>query len=150
VVAVDSPASPACSDERSRADEREFTEAKICGIRYTPNADAMAANRSYFGWILNGFRLWAALSELEPQGMEAIECFPTATWTRFAGPRGSATRAQWSRKALGDWGLAGVPARTNQDARDAIGAALTALAYDRGETECFGRIVVPVKRTVAD
>jgi predicted nuclease with RNAse H fold len=143
VVAVDSPASPAPAGERSRPDERKFKEAKISGIRYTPDEKGMAVNPGYYGWIFNGFRLYEALGDLEPRGVQAIECFPTATWTRLAGPRGSVSRARWSRKALEGRTLAGVPARTNQDARDAIGAALTARAYDLGETENFGRIVVP-------
>ncbi len=34
----------------------------------------------------------------------------------------------------------------NQDARDAIGAALTARLHDVQETEAFGELVVPVSR----
>jgi hypothetical protein len=40
-----------------------------------------------------------------------------------------------------------VPARNNQDMRDAIGSAVTARAYGCGEIKCFGRIVVPVAMT---
>jgi predicted nuclease with RNAse H fold len=41
-------------------------------------------------------------------------------------------------------GLEGVPARTNQDQRDAIAAAMTARQYTQGMTEAMGEIVVPV------
>jgi hypothetical protein len=40
--------------------------------------------------------------------------------------------------------LGRAPARLNQDERDAIAAALTARAHERGETERFGDIVVPL------
>ena len=41
-------------------------------------------------------------------------------------------------------GLAGTPARTNQDVRDAIAAAVTAREHGRGRSEAFGKIVVPL------
>jgi hypothetical protein len=41
-------------------------------------------------------------------------------------------------------GLEDVPARTNQDQRDAIAAAVTARQYAHGMTEAMGEIVVPV------
>jgi hypothetical protein len=37
----------------------------------------------------------------------------------------------------------GTPARLGQDARDAIGAALTARLHSLGRTRTFGEIVVP-------
>jgi hypothetical protein len=36
----------------------------------------------------------------------------------------------------------------NQDARDAIGAAITAKLYSAGRTESFGEIVVPLPATL--
>ena len=139
LVAVDSPRRAAPDGARSRRDERELARA-VCGIRYTPDAAALDSNRGYYAWIRHGFALYAAL---ERAGVPTIECFPTATWTRLGGPRGMRSRAAWSRRVLSRQGLAGVPARTNQDARDAIGAALTARLHDAGATERFGEIVVP-------
>jgi hypothetical protein len=73
-----------------------------------------------------------------------IECFPTASWTRWTGKRTSLlTRSAWSRAALAELGIDGVPARTNQDHRDAIAAAVTARTHAKGRTEQFGEIVVP-------
>jgi len=69
--------------------------------------------------------------------------FPTASWTRWHGPRGARPRGVWSREALAALGLAGVPARTNQDQRDAIAAALTAREHSAARTEAIGDIVVP-------
>jgi hypothetical protein len=40
-------------------------------------------------------------------------------------------------------GLDGMPARTNQDQRDAIAAAVTARQHTLGMTETMGEIVVP-------
>lgn len=139
LVSVDSPRRAAPDGARSRRDERALARA-VCGIRYTPDAEALDANRGYYAWIRHGFALYAAL---ERARVPAIECFPTASWTRLGGPRGRRPRAAWSRGVLARQGLAGVPARTNQDARDAIGAALTARLHDAGATECFGEIVVP-------
>jgi len=80
---------------------------------------------------------------LEEAGLEAVECFPTAAWTRWVGPRRGRSRAAWTREALPALGLEGIPTRTNQDERDAVAAAVTARAHSRGLTESFGEIVVP-------
>src|SRR5207244_8879341 len=78
-------------------------------------------------------------------GLETVECFPTATWTRLAGPRGRRTRAAWSSHALAELGLAGVPAGLGQDGRDAIAAAVTARLLHDGRCERLGgEIAVPV------
>jgi predicted nuclease with RNAse H fold len=141
LVGIDSPRHPAPPGERSRPDERELAAA-VCGIRFTPDeASLRAPHRSgYYDWILNGLALYAALEEA---GLHAIECFPTATWTRLHRPRGAQSRAAWSREALEGAGLRGVPPRLSQDARDAIGAALTARLHAEGRTELCGEIVVP-------
>jgi hypothetical protein len=39
-----------------------------------------------------------------------------------------------------------MPARTNQDLRDAIAAAMTARAFDWGACEAFSELVVPSAR----
>ncbi|MBO0689105.1 MAG: DUF429 domain-containing protein [Candidatus Dormibacteraeota bacterium] len=139
LVAVDSPRRPAPEGERSRADERALARA-VCGIRYTPDRRALHANSAYYAWIRHGLELYEVLAAA---GWEALECFPTATWTRLGGPRGGHSRAGWSRAVLESTDLAGVPTTMNQDGRDAIGAALTARLHARGRTERFGDIVVP-------
>jgi len=138
LVAVDSPCAPAPDGSSSRPEERALAAA-VCGIRYTPPASALLAS-AYYEWIEHGFELYATL---DAAGLAAIECFPTASWTRWAGSRGTTTRARWSAAALAALGLAGVPGRLGQDDRDAIGAALTARCRDRGRWEAFGPIVVP-------
>ena len=146
VVAVDSPRRPAPRDELSRRDERDLARAGVCGIRYTPNQAALARNEPYYAWIVHGFELYAALAaEQRSAGWEVIECFPTATWSRLGGPRGSRSRARWSREVLEGLQLDPLPSR-NQDARDAIAAALTARLYCDGDTEAFGEIVVPYRQ----
>jgi predicted nuclease with RNAse H fold len=138
VVAVDSPRSTAPPGATRRDGEKLLREA-VCGIRWTPPRDKLDGNQ-YYEWIVEGLRLYEALADVR---VEVIECFPTASWTRWQGPRGSMRRAVWTRQALGALSLDGVPARTNQDQRDAIAAALTARAYAHGECDCYGDIVVP-------
>lgn len=131
VVAIDSPRELAAPGESARPCERELTRA-VCGIRWTP--DRIAGNR-YYEWVAHGLQLYAMLPD-------AVECFPTASWTRWAGPR-RASRAMWTTAALSLLGLSGLPPRIGQDFRDAIAAAVTARLYDEGRTEPFGPIAVP-------
>ena len=138
LVAVDSPRTAAPDGLRSRPEERALVRT-VCGLRYTPDAARLAGN-PYYEWIRHGFELYSAL---EAWGLDAIECFPTASWTRWAGPRGSRPRGSWSALALAGTGLRAVPRRLDQDGRDAIGAALTARCRGRGRWESFGPIVVP-------
>jgi predicted nuclease with RNAse H fold len=97
----------------------------------------------YYAWIIEGLDLFDALS---CHSAEVIEVFPTASWTRWHGRRGSQTRAAWTRQGLGALGLEGVPARTSQDQRDAIAAAVTARQHTLAMTETIGDIVVPAGR----
>jgi predicted nuclease with RNAse H fold len=85
----------------------------------------------------------ALFDALRGRGQSVIEVFPTASWTRWIGARGTRSRAGWTRSGLGALGLAGLPARTNQDERDAIAAAITARQHTHGLTESIGEIVVP-------
>jgi predicted nuclease with RNAse H fold len=145
VVAVDSPRTAAPATALSREGERDLVRAGVCGIRFTPNERALQASPAYYEWIQNGFELYRALERAARRaGWEVIECFPTASWSRWAGPRGQRRRAAWTRNALATLNLNGLPARTNQDARDAIAAARTAQAYSERGVEMFGDIVVPV------
>lgn len=145
VVAVDSPIRPAPPGRLSRDGERELVKAGVCGIRYTPNEEALFGNEMYYGWILNGLRLYEALGRSPALSTATvIECFPTASWSRLGGPRGKRTRARWSRAILQTQRVAGLPARMSQDARDAIGAAITARLHAGRQTESFGEIVVPL------
>lgn len=144
VVAVDSPRACAPVGERSRPGEREFARAKICGIRWTPE-EARVRGNPYYEWVENGLELYELLrADAAAEGWEAVECFPTASWTVWAGRRRKRSRAAWTNAALNDLDLTGLPPRRlNQDDRDAIAAALTARAYDRGDTREFDEIVVP-------
>jgi hypothetical protein len=49
----------------------------------------------------------------------------------------------WIREGLAKLGLDNLPARTNQDQRDAIAAALTAREHTFGQTQAIGAIIVP-------
>jgi predicted nuclease with RNAse H fold len=140
VVAVDGPRTAAADGAASRGCERSLARS-VCGIRYTPSHAVLDRGDPYHEWIRNGLELYAAL---EGGPWRVIECFPTASWTRLAGGRNGRSRARWTREALLGLRVAGVPARTSQDARDAIAAAVTARRFDQGSTESFGEIVVPI------
>lgn len=138
VVAVDSPRSCAPPGCTHRREEKHLRDA-VCGIRWTP-PNAQLDGNPYYEWIVEGLRLYKALARLP---VDVIECFPTASWTRWHGARGDRRRAAWTRRALAAHQLGGVPSRTNQDMRDAIAAALTARDYEEGRFERFGDIIVP-------
>ena len=140
LVAVDSPIASAPEGRAHRDCELRLAR-ELCRIRWTPDARSLRANPGYYGWILNGLELYDAL---RAAGVDAVECFPTASWTRLAGPRAGRTRARWTAAALPMLRLTGLPARTNQDERDALAAAVTARAHGRRQTECYGDIVLPV------
>ena len=137
-VAIDSPRS--CAPDGQTARECELRLARsICGIRWTPDSGRVHAS-AYYAWILEGLSLYRALAA---QGAGAIEVFPTASWTRWFGKRSPRTRAAWTRQGLTALGLPGVPARTSQDQRDAIAAAMTACQHSLSRTETIGEIIVP-------
>jgi predicted nuclease with RNAse H fold len=138
VVAIDSPRSCAPPGSTHRPEEKELRDA-VCGIRWTPPEADLQGN-PYYEWIVQGFRLYDALGH---RPARVIECFPTASWTRWHGARGARRRSVWTREALAALELRDVPPRTNQDVRDAIAAALTARDYERGRCQLFGEIVVP-------
>jgi predicted nuclease with RNAse H fold len=141
VVAIDSPR--ACAPEGKTAREGELQLARlICGIRWTPDTRGVHTS-AYYAWILEGLALFGALTA---RGADVIEVFPTASWTRWHGKRSPRTRAAWSRQGLTALGLDGIPARTNQDQRDAIAAAMTARQHTLALTETIGDIVVPAGR----
>ncbi len=142
LVAIDSPRCCAPDGERARDGERNLVRARVCGIRWTPHEAEVRAN-PYYAWIVEGLALYEALAA---RHVEAIEVFPTASWTRWHGAREGRRRSAWSREALAALDLVGVPSRTNQDQRDAIAAAVTAREHSAGRTEAFGEIVVPVVR----
>jgi predicted nuclease with RNAse H fold len=141
VVAIDSPRSCASDGQTARDGERQLARS-ICGIRWTPDKRSVHAS-AYYAWIVEGLTLFGALAA---GAAEVIEVFPTASWTRWHGARGRQTRAAWSREGLAALGLAGVPARTNQDQRDALAAAVTARQHSLALTETMGDIVVPAAR----
>lgn len=145
VVAIDSPDGWADPGERSRRCERDFASQRICGIRYTPSEEiAEPLRQTYYGWIDNGLTLWDALRQ---RHIATIECFPTASWTRWFRPRERQSRAAWSREAMHIVTNGCVqferPPR-NQDQRDAIAAALTAYQSQRGDQMIrFKSLTVP-------
>jgi predicted nuclease with RNAse H fold len=138
VVAIDSPGHCAPAGQTARDDERRLART-VCGIRWTPDEQHVRAS-PYYAWIVEGLALFGALAG---GGAEVIEVFPTASWTRWLGRRAGRSRADWTRDGLAALGLAGVPARTSQDQRDAIAAAVTARQHTWGQTEAIGAIVVP-------
>jgi predicted nuclease with RNAse H fold len=141
LTAVDSPISCAQRGASSRVEERRVPLEVGCNIRFTPDlATILARTDGYYDWMTHGLALYETL---RAAGLEIIECFPTASWTRWAGRRGTQSRAAWTRHALVASRLERLPERTNQDQRDAVAAALTARAHDSGWTEAHGEIVVP-------
>jgi predicted nuclease with RNAse H fold len=138
VIAIDSPCEPAPPGDHLRECELQLNSA-VCGIRWTPDITAIEAS-NYYAWIRSGFRLYEALGPMP--GIETIEVFPTASWTRWAGKR-VARRARWTREALTQLPVTGLPPRSNQDFRDSVAAAVTAWQYSRDQSELFGPIVVP-------
>jgi predicted nuclease with RNAse H fold len=138
VVGIDSPRACAPAGQNARASELQLARS-VCGIRWTPDAPRIHAS-AYYEWIVEGLALFGALAGHDG---EVIEVFPTASWTRWHGKRGSRTRTAWTRQGLAALGLAGVPARTSQDQRDAIAAAVTARQHSLALTETIGEIVVP-------
>lgn len=141
MVAIDSPRCWAPDGQTTRDGELQLAKS-ICRIRWTPD-EKHGRMSPYYAWILEGRTLFDALSEC---GAEVIEVFPTASWTRWFGKRGPRTRSAWSRQGLTALGLEGTPARSNQDQRDAIAAAMTARQHTQALTEAMGDIVVPVGR----
>jgi predicted nuclease with RNAse H fold len=140
LVAIDGPRTLAPHGHRSRACERALVASGICSIRYTPDRSGLDSNPAYYEWIEHGLELYRACGAA---GLHVVECFPTASWSRWRGPRSGAARSRWTQRALEARALQGLPSRLNQDQRDAIGAALTACAHTQGLTETFGEIVVP-------
>lgn len=138
VTGIDSPCRWAPDGQTAR-DSELLLARSICGIRWTPDFSHGCAS-AYYAWILEGLALFDALAA---RGVVAIEVFPTASWTRWQGRRAPRTRAAWTREGLAALGLGNVPARTNQDQRDAIAAAVTARQHSLGLTEAIGDIVVP-------
>lgn len=138
LAAIDSPRCCAPVGATTRDGERSLAR-NVCGIRWTPDETKVKAS-GYYGWIVEGLKLYAALAAV---AVETIEVFPTASWTRWHGPRGGRSRSAWSTAALAGLGLDNVPERTNQDQRDAIAAAATARAQTHRMTEAFGEIIVP-------
>lgn len=154
-VAIDAPADWAADSELSyRACEKCFRSKGICNIFYTPT-QAVGERRArrnggdgHYEWIECGIELRRRL--VARYGNEMIvECFPTASLTRW-GTRREGSRARWSRNVLTNrWGgRFEVSKARNQDQRDALAAALTALQFDTApeSMEAFGPLQVPRER----
>jgi GNAT superfamily N-acetyltransferase/predicted nuclease with RNAse H fold len=144
-VALDSPKTCAPAGESSRADERALARA-VCGIRWTPERSLLAGN-PYYEWVEHGLELYEALAAAGVPDDRLIECFPTAAWTIWAGPREGRPRGEWSAEALAGLGLEGLPSRRlSQDDRDAVAAALVARLHAEDRARAFGEIIVPAGR----
>lgn len=139
VVAVDSPIDAARNGERSRECEREFGKKGICGIRYTPEKTEIKPG-GYYEWIYEGMELYKRLSKCKAK---VVECFPTASWTIWNGPKKDRTRAQWTTKGLRKFRLNidNGGRRLNQDFRDAIAAAKTAECCAKGKGRYYSDIL---------
>jgi predicted nuclease with RNAse H fold len=149
LVGVDAPR--VLGDDAVRFESERRLAREVCHLRYTPTRAALEYQRTtrapkYYEWIEHGLELYAALAAA---GLDAVECFPTAAWTRWLGPRNGVPRALWSARALRGLRLTGVPDGLGQDGRDAIGAAMAAWALHAGCAERFGDIVVPISGTRA-
>lgn len=138
LIAIDSPRCCAPVGTTARGCELQLARA-VCGIRWTPDEIKIMGN-PYYAWIAEGLALYEALATRDA---EVIEAFPTASWTRWFGPRGKRSRADWTRAGLARLGVKRLPPRTNQDQRDAIAAAVTARQHQLGATETMGEIVIP-------
>jgi predicted nuclease with RNAse H fold len=141
IVAVDSPRRCALEGHTVREEERSLAKL-ICGIRWTPD-ERRVRSSDYYAWIVEGLELFEALTA---RRFQAIEVFPTASFTRWHGARGQRSRSSWSREGLARMALEGMPSRTNQDQRDAVAAAVTARQHSLGRTQLIGEIVVPTDR----
>ncbi len=145
VVGIDSPAAPAPPGAHLRSDELALARA-VCAIRWTPDLATLEAGSDYYDWVRRGL----SLHELLARRLDAdvVEVFPTASWTRWLGSR-RGSRATWTTAGLERLGLTGIPARTNQDVRDAIAVAVTAREHGQGRSQSFGAIVVPLAGAAA-
>lgn len=147
-IAIDSPAGWAPEGETCRPLERVY---KVTSLFYTPSESVgLGRTDGYYDWIIHGLELWQAVRS---KGLSAIECFPTASFTRWYGPRATASRAVWTKTALRaicDARLADWDKATNQDRRDALAAALTArqwsVASGSLQTD-FDPLLVPRERS---
>ncbi len=147
VVGIDSPCACSPAGEKSRPGERRLAR-EICPIFYTPDEETVRSGNPFYGWVVEGLELYAAVQEALPVA-RCVEVFPSAAWTVWAGPRDGRPKAEWSRQGLEAAGVGGLPGRMSQDARDAVGAALVARADWHGECTDYGGIRVPRPGAVA-
>lgn len=147
VAGIDSPCACAAAGEKSRPGERALAR-EVCPIFYTPDEAVVRSGNPFYGWVVEGLELYAELRRACPR-MRLVEVFPSAAWTVWAGARAGRAKPAWSRQALEASGVAGLPARTSQDARDAVGAALVARCEWHGACIDYGGIRVPRPGAVA-
>jgi predicted nuclease with RNAse H fold len=141
LLGIDCPESPAGVGAKHRPCEL-LVNREVCGIRWTPDSATIGRNQDYYGWLSNGFELW---NEVRAAGMNAVEVFPTASWTIWNGRRGKASRSRWSREGIAKLGVIDLPTRMNQDERDAVASAWTARMADLGQVAAaYEPIVIPL------
>jgi predicted nuclease with RNAse H fold len=141
-VAVDAPGSRARA-AGGREAERVLKRLGL-SLYLAPTDDVTAASWMVEGWAV--FRLLAEHGFPEARRRRdelvgerhALECFPYAAYVAWSGARRpTATEpAAWARRVLARRGYR-LPG-TAKDAPDAVAAALTALAWTRGEADVYG------------
>lgn len=155
LIAIDAP-SRWSADDRARPCERELNALGIRCFASPTRAVALAHPSDYYGWMLQGEALYAALEPshplllgLPPSGPACFETFPHAiTWMLLGGQARAAEKSRQRRTLLQRFGIDTTPLTSI----DRIDAALCALAAHQvgiggdcqvcGEAES-GLIVVP-------
>lgn len=142
VVAVDAPSSIAW-EAGGRQAERAL-RARGVSLYLAPPSEVGAASWMVEGWAVfrllveHGFPEARDARARTPGDRAALECFPYAAYVAWSGAKRplKAVPAAWVRRVLKQCGY--VLPGTAKDAPDAVAAALTALAWVRGEAVAYG------------
>lgn len=146
VIAIDAPCAWS-STGRCRPSERALMEQRIwC---FSTPAEAVARSKSFYGWMLYGMDLYAALAPThpvrDPQAPDreryCFETFPHAIAWHLRGGTANARRKRPERRALLErYGISS-PAISNIDTVDAALCAYTAhLASTGAPVVAFGEV----------
>lgn len=151
-IAVDAPCGWS-ADRKSRQAERELMGKRI-GCFSTPTRE-IAGGRSFYGWVVNGERLYKSLRKhyqlfdgKRTKKPMCIETFPHAVVCALTGRVVAAKpKSQVRRSALCDMGY-DTDSLSNIDFLDAALCAVAAARFHEGRYRCHGKareglIVVP-------